>query len=381
MSTDLVKLKFVNTEIDQTKNGFETFLYWPACNIPDDAKYTVTTSPKTKKVAISAQSHVNFCSSETCDSEVDYYFATKDNRGKLVCQPAQLFRMFPICEYNDNSDENDQSETNRLTKREQMDELKEKFGSRRSQRDLASKRKYEIQFGSDDIDNLPTAKETGSVSDNMENIEQNTTEVKAQSSVLPKRNDNAKSISEVYSLRDIIEDTEIIAMKEFEEPLFNVIKNEFIKSFVIKTDDSQMRIMAIYTDLLLQLVKLSAYEMKKADPLPLVMGDIKKLIFERYTSTRQQTSRSLKYVITDQNKDRIFVHIILLIIMLNEYKFIELEKLQTNLKIPVNNIRRMVELIGCYIENMRSPNGTLVKIAKLKLPLNVYNEPKGKFRR
>lgn len=199
------------------------------------------------------------------------------------------------------------------------------------------------------------------------------------STILPPRNDSAQVVENVYSLRDIITEAEEDAIKSVEDILFSNIKNEYLKSLSEKVETLEMRLVVIYADLLLQMVKLTASEMRKSDPLPLVEGDIKKLLFERYTSTKQSTSRSLRYVITDQNKDRCFVYIFILIIMLNRYRAVELEKLQSNCKIPLTNIRRMLELIGCYVENMRNASGLIVKVARLKLPLNVYKEPKKKF--
>lgn len=250
---------------------------------------------------------------------------------------------------------------------------------------IASKRKYEIQFGEDDVDNLPTIKEERIDRETRTLVSEESVDSeqpKTLSTILPPRNENASTVEDVYLLRDIITEKEENAIKDYEEILFAAIKNEYIKSLSGKgEEDPQVRLMAIYADLLLQLVKLSAYEMRKADPLPLVEGDIKKCLFDRYTSTMQSSGRSLRYVITDKDKDRIFVYVFLLIIMLNRYKPIELEKLQSNCKIPMTNIRRMLELIGCYMENARGRDSITVKVARFRLPLNVYKEPRKKFRR
>lgn len=247
----------------------------------------------------------------------------------------------------------------------------------------ANKRKYEIQFGEDDIDNLPTIQQTNKKDETSLEINESNSvdsEPKILSTILPPRNPEAKLITEVYSLNDIITESEEYAIKEYEEQLFSAIKNEYVKGLVSKSEDVTMRLMAIYVDILLQLVKLTAAQMRKADPLPFIEGEIKKLVFERYTST-VQSNRTLRYIITDQNKDRIFVYAFLLIIMLNSYKPIELDKLQTQCKIPMATIRRMLELIGCYIENMRNALGFSVKVAMLKLPLNVFKESRKKMRR
>ena len=136
MSWDCVKLKFIDPEKSHKKNRNETLLYWPASNIPTDAKFTVEVSPKTSKTTITAESSVNFSSSETCDGDVNYFIATRDPSGKLVCHHTQMFRMFPDYGFKDVAQKEDSDDANRLSRREQLDELKEKFGSRKSQRDL-----------------------------------------------------------------------------------------------------------------------------------------------------------------------------------------------------------------------------------------------------
>ena len=197
------------------------------------------------------------------------------------------------------------------------------------------------------------------------------------SAILPQRNPDAKNVKDVYSLKDVILEEEELSIVEYEELHFSKIKNDYIKQLISKSEDKKFRIMAIYADLLLQMVKLSASELRKADPLPLVDGNIKSQLFERYASVRN-SSRSVRYIITDQNKDRIYIYILLIIIILNDYKPIELEKIQSNCNIHLTHIRKIFELIGCYIETMKSASGNNIKVARLRLPLNVFKEPKSK---
>ena len=231
------------------------------------------------------------------------------------------------------------------------------------------------------MDSLPTI-ESASVSptDDIKKEEDDSNEPKTISTILPPRNENAKSVSEVYNLNNIIREEEELTILANEEMMMNGVKNDYFKNLIGKKTDSTVRVMGIYADLLLQLVKLSLQDLRRIDPLPLVETNIKKLLFDRFTVIKQGdiSNRSSRYVITDQEKDRIFVYIFLLIIMLNDYKTIELEKMQTLCKISFNNIRRMFEVIGCYIETFRVANGMTVKVARLKLPLNTIKEPKRK---
>lgn len=194
------------------------------------------------------------------------------------------------------------------------------------------------------------------------------------STILPPRDDNAKTIDKVYSIEDIITDIEYQSILEYERELFDSITQEYFKQLGTILNEEKHRVMAIYCDILLQLLKLNSWQMRKADPLPFVVGDIKKHMFEKYTSTKQ-TTRQLRYVITDQNKDRILVYICILIITLNNYKPIELSKFEC-LNISQMQVRKLLEMIGCFVKKRQNINGTVSSIVTFSLPLNVYKENK-----
>ena len=244
---------------------------------------------------------------------------------------------------------------------------------------LASKRKYEIHFGEGDAENLPTLNNNAFSENNDEKTDQNQinndSTQSAKSTIMPERNETAKDVSEVYKLNDIILESEEQAIIEYERELLEKIKNDYLKELCAKNNDQKYRVMAIYADVLLQLLSLSAFQMRKADPLPLIVGDIKKYVFDRYTSTKNVSSRQQQYVLTDQNKDRILIHVFILIIILNKYRPIDLDKIQKYCSVKMSHLRRIFELIGCHIENSRSLTGLTQKVACFRLPLNVYKEP------
>ncbi|OTF75452.1 DNA-directed RNA polymerase I subunit RPA49-like protein, partial [Euroglyphus maynei] len=358
----------------------ENFVYWPASQPPPDPEFKFEKfQNQTKLLAKDTISFESF--NDKTNDDFNYFAATIDpnNSGRLICRPAKLYRMLPNYEFKDLQDaQNADDENVRLTKREQMDELKRKFGSKKSQRDLASKRKYEIHFGEDDAENLPTLNNNNNDDDDKNPIKDedaNEQQSSMMSTIMPERNAMAKNVTEVYKLSDIIFESEERSIMEFERELFELIKNDYLKELCTKNNQKQYRLMAIYADILLQLLSLSAYQMRKADPLPLIVGDIKKFIFDRYTSTKNVSTRQQQYVLTDQNKDRLLIHVFILIIMLNNYRPIYLEKMQKYCSVKMSHLRRIFELIGCYIENSRSLSGLVEKVACFRLPLNVYKEP------
>lgn len=249
----------------------------------------------------------------------------------------------------------------------------------------ANKRKYQIQFGDDDVDSLPSVHDSyqpesllNETNPEGEAKEVGKSETIPLSAILPKRNPDATSVDEVYMLSDIIGDVERSAIMQNYDSLLAQVKHDYFVKQTAKFTDENKRIIIIYADLLLQIVKLGVSEMKKPDPLPNVDGLIKKYLFERFTSTKQISSRQTRYIITDQNKDKLYVSLFILLLMLNDYNPLELTDLQTQFKVPVNYIRKLFELIGCYIENMKNASLVNVRVAKFKLPLNVFKEPKMK---
>lgn len=218
-------------------------------------------------------------------------------------------------------------------------------------------------------------KEDGNATANADNVQAD----QPLSSILPKRNAEAKTIEEVYSLFDIITTDEREAIDEHELELSVAIQTECVLNmFKNGADHENKKLMAIYADLLLRMLKLKATAMRQNNPMPEVVGKITEHLFNRYTSTKQFANQTSRYVITDQNKDRIFIYVTLLLFMLNNYKSLQFEMLQEVFKIKQPYLRRLLEVIGCYIENVRNAVGSTDKVAVLKLPLNAYKEPKAK---
>lgn len=136
MDPDLTELVFSDKKFKSEKSDKELLAYWPASNIPIVPKIAIFNNVSTKKLNIVAESYIHFASDQSYNDEFNYFIATKDDDNRLVCVEADVHRMLP--DYTFKDVEVEQEETVRLTKKEQFDELKEKFGSKRSQRDLGN---------------------------------------------------------------------------------------------------------------------------------------------------------------------------------------------------------------------------------------------------
>lgn len=130
-----VKLNFI-TAIDTSKpENCENFVYWPASQPPPNPEFKFEKfQNRTKLLAKDTILFESF--NDNTNDDFNYFAATIDpnNSGRLVCKPAKLYRMLP--NYVNLLDAENADESIRLTKREQMDELKGKFGSKKTQRDL-----------------------------------------------------------------------------------------------------------------------------------------------------------------------------------------------------------------------------------------------------
>ena len=211
-------------------------------------------------------------------------------------------------------------------------------------------------------------------------VKQEENEDKVLTSILPKRNVGASKIDDVYNFRDLITDQEYDDITLNKESLTKQIKCDFVKRFCEKNPDDETLVMAIYSDLLLQILRLSLHDMKKDDPMPHIEGDIKKYIFERFTTT-EMAGKKMRYVITSVNKDRMNAYAIIILFMLSKFKPIDMEILKNNFKYPLAKLRRLLEVIGAYFETSTLHKGAAgIKVAKLKLPLNMPKENK-KFKR
>jgi len=370
----------VNIEVISDSNQLMTF--WPSSGIPFDAKFSFKTDETSKQKKLSgfdSNTDMKFIGDDSINKNSNYYLGIRE-RNVLKIYSVSMHKMDPVIQLSDET-LNDNSLQTPLTVRQQMDEMKEKFGSRKTQRSLANKRKYAIEFGEDDVNDVEFNNNT---STNNSLLETTIGETPSGSGgnivdILPTQNKDAISVDNVYQLNDIINEDEQIIIKELEDELFGAINNTFILSLVSSSSDSTNKMIAIYIDLIIQMLQLKAADMRRPDPMPHINRRVKEFLFERYTYTHQMPGNKSKYVISDKEKDRLLIYGIILSIMLYNYRPIDMELLQKSFKVAMRQLRRVIEIIGCYVENSKNSSGVNVKCIVLKIPLNTYKE--GKRRR
>lgn len=138
MSGSTVKLDFPNNDKDGNNSPSKVLAYWPASHVPVNPKFSFDKTTNKRNPTIVAQDHIQFKSDEELfsDDNYNYFIGSLSEDGKrMKCQTSKLYRMMPCYDFKDHEDSLKKGDST-LTKKEQLDEMKEKFGSRRSQRDL-----------------------------------------------------------------------------------------------------------------------------------------------------------------------------------------------------------------------------------------------------
>lgn len=360
----------------------ETITYWPGCGIAYNAEFSfinedsTVNRPKIKRIkGFDSATKLTYTSESVPKDVTRYYVGIKEgNQMKIV--PAEIYNMMPKIDSNDLQLQTDTTHIP-LTAKEQNDEIKEKFGSRKTKRALQASRKFQIHFGEDDVDDIEseeTSKEQQN-SSGVQSIESNSAPV----DILPPRNDSAINVGEVYNVDDIISEYEMDVISKYHEELIGEVKNNYAKNFITKNDDSKRKTMIIYLELLMQLLQLKYKDLVKKNPWDTMINEeVKNLIMEKYLFYQTNGAKS-RYIITEQRKDQMLIHCIILSLMLNHYKPLNFEQVQKAFKIQTKQFTRIVEIIGCYVEVDRAKSNA--KIITLKLPLNNISERVNKRRR
>ncbi|XP_054168285.1 uncharacterized protein LOC128965597 [Oppia nitens] len=345
----------------------QVLAHFGSTGVPADADYKLKADDNkaSKLHVLDVNTNMNFVGQQSGTKASEYYIGVRKGN-VLEVYPVSMYRMKAVVESNERTQISSQAS---MTFKEQLEEMKEKFGSRRTQRQLASKRKYAIEFGEEDVEHIETQ---------TKEVETSINEVKPKRNIdiLPQQTRDAISVEEVYDMNEIIIENERFILKQYEEEMFAAIDNTFIKFLLSSSNNSDRKLMAIYIDLIITLVSLKVPDWKKSDPLPSLNSDVKDFLFERYITTVPMGPKKVKYSLINKEKDRLHIYGIILSFMLFNYKPIELETLQKAFKIQPKQLKKLVEIIGCYIESIKNISGINSKFAVLRVPLNEYKEAK-----
>ena len=360
---DFVKIKLVE---EDTQHAMALFA---STGVPKEIDFTLDSSKKHEIQGLDVISGLKF--NGFADKTSDYYIGIRD-KDILEIHPLLMYKMKPQIELNETIISRELGLTP-LTKKEQIEEMKEKFGSRKTQRSLASKRKYAIEFGEEDVEQIETKRRSLEESTAVQLANEST--INDSLDILPLQNREAICVEEVYDLNEIITEYERNILTQYQSELFQQIDNSFVKQLISNPNDSEQKLIGIYINLMITLLNLKSNDLRAADPLPKLTTEVKQFLLNRYLTT-QNTGGKTKYLLSAKQKDRLLIYGIILSFIVYNYRPIELELIQTTFKVPLRQLRKLVEIIGAYIENFKTSNGLNAKSVVLRVPLNTLTEKK-----
>jgi hypothetical protein len=264
-----------------------------------------------------------------------------------------------------------------MSKKEQMDELNDKFGSKRSKKMLADKRKFAVELNEEDLNELKADQEVSAAGSSVPSPSSgiSSTGLAELIEVIPPRNSAAVSVDDVYELDDIFteQDQELISSNFDLSDVTKSIRCELVKKFALKKEATDLtKTTAIYLDLCITLFQLKFQSLRKLDPMPEVEQEVaKNMIMDKYcTWMTINTDGRRRRMLPDQHKDRLLAHSLILLLMLSNFKTIELGQITNALKCQKKQLKKVAVAVGGYIERTKNSSGLNTEVLVMKLPLN-----------
>uniref|UniRef100_T1KK35 Uncharacterized protein n=1 Tax=Tetranychus urticae TaxID=32264 RepID=T1KK35_TETUR len=142
------------------------------------------------------------------------YMILEIEEGKAHLKPCAYFRMKPQINMPNRKSGNLSS----LSIKEQMDEYNEKFGSKRTIKRLAEKKKFAIAFGEEDYEEMKDktaliASKSSAPTTEVTKTKADSTDILNDAFLMPARNQSATSAREVYNINDIVSESMVTSVE------------------------------------------------------------------------------------------------------------------------------------------------------------------------
>lgn len=317
-------------------------------------------------------------------SDMSSYFIAVREGDQLVLRPAKIYNMKPKIAFE--TDTKDQQVVSTMSKREQMDELNDKFGSKRSKKMLADKRKFAVELNEEDLNDLKADQGVSAAASSAASPSSgiSTGGLAELIEVIPPRNGAAVSISDVYELDDIFSEQEqdVISANYKLSDSSAQIKSDLVRKFVVRKEATDLtKTSAIYLDLVMQLFQLKFQNLRKEDPLPEVPTAVKDMILDKYCVWMNAVDFGRpRRAIPEQYKDRLLAHGLILLLMLSNYKTLKFIHISQAFKCTKTQLRKVAIAVGGYIEKKKDTTGLNVDCLAMRLPLNQLKDNLKKHR-
>ncbi|KAI1278476.1 hypothetical protein HDE_14380 [Halotydeus destructor] len=363
--------------IDQSKTGL-SLARWSSSG-PPKAEYVdrlTFTRDDAKIKCVDSHSNVNYLCEEDLDNNCNYFVGIRVGQ-RLVVKPVKTFNVKPAINYQTNVN----SSVPDLTNKEKLEELNDKFGSKRSKRMLENTRKFRVELGEDDTEALKSNVQMVEAADSVKK-KRSATVVPLEDdshSVVPKQNLAATSIKEVYDIKEIIGQKILTKIEaDFADvDLKLALPNEAISKLVKTPED---KFVAVYLSIIVATYQLKYNNLKKVDPLEEfqhIPMDIRNYVLEKYC-VACKVNKLDRLSLPDHRRDKLLADAIVILMYLHNYVAVELEQITSLLKCPITKMRKIAVAVGCYIVKRKNKQSINAEYLVLRIPLNKLQAPRAK---
>lgn len=275
-----------------------------------------------------------------------------------------------------------------LSYSEQMDEINEKFGSKKSIRRIDERKKNAIAYGTEEYQDMKEKAKELTPHSSSTNVTDGT-DKKSDSTnyedpfLMPPRNGSATSVDKVYNLNDIMPQSLIESMKLFYD--FNDIKpfieSPLVQHFATKAKEDTEKGSCLFLDSLIKFKRLKPTEIGKVENNGIdgvKCNNLVSTIVQNYSISTIRLGKPRR-TLDEKCKDKIILHSIILSVMLNNYRPLLISALAQAFQTSVIKIKKFGNIVGCHVEMNSTKTERLLV---LRIPLySMENELKFKRRK
>ena len=376
----------------------EYFANWSGSGAPiKELTHQISLEFKDKKEkelnAVDKASRVEFSgTADEMDTHSNYFVGIREG-DRMVIRPAKFYNIRPAIQFEKDAQLEQEAnkprpDLSRELLKEQRTNLTDTFGSKQSRKLLVDKEKYTVALDDNDLEELKASEDLANASKSgaswstgnsshmsMESVNGSTIHI------LPEQNLAAISPGDVYDVHDIVKVDDINLIKssvsledlDWEETL----GQKFLLPLKKKKKDDD-KVLLLYLDALVAIQKSNAHSFAKKSPLDdeIKTDVIRTIVLDRYSSIRN-TPRGPRHGISDEQKDRAFIHALILYLKLTKFNPIRFTDITSNFGCSAAKLRKLAVLVGCYIEKQKE-NGLNIEKVVFKLPLNKLQTAKNR---
>ena len=401
---------------DSSKNP-DVLTFWDSCNHQDHRSVEFKWSEDKKKLLGTHRTNkrVTYNGTEYKDPDFDYFLAVRgvDSSGEsadqtssgLVLEKVKIFRIRPLVNMVPvRGQDKLRNQLQTRSRVEQITEAMSKFGSKKANRNMASKTKsLSMRVDAEDVIALQSATEKTLAKELAS--KSGADDGGGTSDLIPPRKENAIHVGEVYNIQDLINVKLVNLLASYVESKERLsIELELVKKYLpaefkiaaacwdtkdgdneqnldtikaILTSDPSMKekiLIAHYIDLLIRVYHLKSPQLRLQDPMKVIEHkEMKTFLMEAFIESTKETDKKrsfVKHFLTDKTKDRILITVFILLLKLSNYGKIKVLDASKELKLSAAKVRSIGQMVGCHSDKGKVVDQLVFKVPLYQMPMN-----------